>query len=168
MNKHGIFGLVLIGGLAASPLTWADNVVVTPSQPAPAPQPPPVVQTPTVVEPAPVVQPAPLVVEPGRRTEVHADVSPPHNYVETIAVSAFAGALTGGLIGGAIYLLDNQTHPYNIAYWAAGGTLVGTGLGVVQIMVQESRVSEATSLHLNHLPGDPAPTYRLALCRVHF
>ena len=83
----------------------------------------------------------PVVVDdPAHRTVVHADVAPTHSYMGTIAGSAFMGGAAGALIGGAIYFLGNQTHPYNIAYWAAGGVLVGTGVGITQIMVQESRV----------------------------
>jgi hypothetical protein len=81
----------------------------------------------------------------------------------TIATSAFLGAATGALIGGAIYFLGNQTHAYNIGYWAAGGVLVGTGVGLAQIMVQEDRASAATAMQ-----SDPARTYRLALYTAHF
>ena len=141
----------------------ADSVVVTPqgapTQAAPAAQP---------VAAAPVVQaPAqPVVAEPRTRKVVNADVQPNHNYMSTIAVSALMGGVAGGLIGGAIYFLGDQNHAENIAYWAAGGVLVGTGVGVVQLAVQESRVSEATALR--KLPTDPAPTFRLALFKTHF
>jgi len=47
---------------------------------------------------------------------------------------------------------------------AAGGVLVGTGVGVMQVVVQENRVSNAVA----RLPSDPAPTYRLALLRLKF
>jgi hypothetical protein len=137
----------------------ADNVVVapgggSPAQTAPA-QP---VQTqpvqPVYTEPAPA---------PTRHTVVHEHED--HNYVATVALSALMGGVAGALIGGAIYYLDNQNHPYNIAYWAAGGVLVGTGIGVVQIAVQESRASAAVS---QTAPTDPAPTYRLALYTARF
>ncbi len=81
----------------------------------------------------------------------------------TIAGGAFMGGAAGALIGGAIYFLGNQNHPDNIAYWAAGGVLVGTGVGITQIMVQESRVSQATAQS-----SDPAPTLRLALYQTRF
>jgi len=148
---------------ARTELRLADSVVVTPqgtsSQPAPAAQP---------VAAAPVVQaPAqPVVAEPRTRKVVNADVQPNHNYMSTIAVSALMGGLAGGLIGGAIYYLGDQDHAANIAYWAAGGVLVGTGVGVLQLAVQENRVSEATALR--KLPTDPAPTFRLALFKTHF
>ena len=140
--------------------TLADNVVVEGATTAPAPAPAPV-----VVQPAQPVatQPAVIETEPSHKSVVHADVSPPHNYMATIAGSAFMGAVAGALIGGAIYYLGDQTHPYNIAYWAAGGVLVGTAVGVTQVMVQESRVSRATAM-----AADPAPTLRLALYQTRF
>jgi hypothetical protein len=135
----------------------ADNVVVSPT-PAPAPQPAPVVVAPG--EPA-ATQPA--VIEEPRRREIITTQSEPHNYMGTIAVSALMGGVTGVLIGGAIYYLGSQNHPYNIAYWAAGGVLVGTGVGLTQVVVQESRASQAVATF-----EDPAPTYRLALYHTTF
>jgi hypothetical protein len=135
--------------------TLADNVVVgTPSAPAPA-QPVPVVEQPA---PAP-----PVVVDPEPRRVVHVDTTPPRNYMSTIAINAFMGGVAGVLVGGAIYYLGSQNHPYNVAYWGAGGVLLGTGVGLMQIMVQESRASQATALS-----NDPAPTLRLALYQTRF
>jgi len=74
------------------------------------------------------------------------------------------GGLAGGLVGGAVYYLGDRNDAINIAYWAAGGVLVGTGVGVMQVVVQENRVSNAVA----RLPSDPAPTYRLALLRLKF
>jgi hypothetical protein len=136
----------------------ADNVVVAPGAPAPAPAP-----APTVVTPAPsttYVEPAPA---PVRKTVVTENPAP-KNYMSTIAVSALMGGLAGGLVGGAIYYLGDQEDARNIAYWAAGGVLVGTGVGLVQVMVQENRADAAVS----RLPSDPAPTYRIALLRTRF
>lgn len=143
----------------------ADNVVVSPGNSAPAAAP---AQPQTVVVPqasAPPAQSSAVVEEPAKRTNVHADVRGPSNYMSTIAVSALMGGLAGGLIGGAIYYLGDRDDAINIAYWAAGGVLVGTGVGITQVIVQESRVSNATA---SRFPSDPAPTYRLALMRVHF
>jgi hypothetical protein len=84
----------------------------------------------------------------------------------TIAVSALMGAVAGALAGGAIYYLGDQNHAERIGYWAAGGVLVGTGVGLTQIMVQESRASQATAM--NRPSSDPAPTFRLALYRTQF
>jgi hypothetical protein len=133
----------------------ADNVVVTPGQAPPVTNPPAPAQTQVAVEP--------VDTTPRHQTVVHEE--PNRNYMGTIAVSALMGGVAGALVGGAIYYLGDQDHPYNIAYWAAGGVLVGTGVGLVQLMTQESRVSNASAMHL---PTDPAPTYRLALMRVSF
>jgi hypothetical protein len=152
---------------AVSPLpkasTLADNVVVAPSgqtSPAPAPQPAPAQVN---VQPAPQpVEAAPTYVQP-RKTVVTQDEH--HNYMATIAVSALLGGVAGALIGGAIYYLDNQDHPYNIGYWAAGGVLVGTGVGLINIMADESRAERAVSTRFEK---DPVPTYRLSLLKTTF
>jgi hypothetical protein len=144
--------------------TVADNVVVSPGTQQAAPAQP----GSTVVVPQaspPPAQTTAVVQEPARRREVQAEVSSPHNYMSTIAVSALMGGLTGGLVGGAIYYLGDRQNGINIAYWAAGGVLLGTGVGVAQILVQESRVSAATA---SRFPSDPAPTYRLSLMRLNF
>lgn len=134
----------------------ADNVVVTPQPGMPA----------TQAAPVQPVAAAPVAVDPGPRKVVHAEVASSHNYMTTIAVSALMGGLVGGLVGGAVYYLGDRNHAVNIAYWAAGGVLVGTGVGIMQLVVQENRVSEATTLR--KLPSDPAPTLRLALYRTRF
>lgn len=147
--------------LTPTGMLLADNVVITPgaegAQAAPAQQ--------AVPAQAPPVQAA----APAQSTNkvVHTDVKPSGNYMGTIAVSALMGGLVGALVGGSIYFLDDdRDNPENIAYWAAGGVLLGTGVGVVQIMVQEGRASNATALR--KLPSDPAPTMRLALFRATF
>jgi hypothetical protein len=134
------------------PLRLADVVVNTP-QPSP----------PAAVQPEPVVVPVVAPVPPPPRREVvhHHDDS----YMSTIAVNALMGALAGALVGGALYYLeDNRTHVQRIAYWAAGGVLVGAGVGVVQIMVE----SRTETIAESRLPHDPAPTYRLALLTSSF
>jgi hypothetical protein len=134
-----------------------DVEIVNPNttQPAPATPPPAVV---------PVEQPAPVVAPPQR--VVHEDVQPPHNVMATIFVSALMGGLAGLLVGGAIYYLnDNQEHAGRIGIWAAGGVLVGTGVGIVQVAVDESRASTAVSQVWS---PDPAPTFRLALLQKRF
>lgn len=150
------------GATGAAPQRLADNVVVTPqgAPPSPTPQ-----AQPVVVEPG-VPASQTVVPAPGPTKVVHAEVEGPHNYMTTVAVSALMGALAGGLVGGAVYYLGDRNHAQNIAYWAAGGVLVGAGVGVAQILVQENQVSRATSL--NKLPSDPAPTFRLALLTTTF
>jgi len=143
----------------------ADNVVVSPGSNGPAAAPAAPAQTVVVPQAsAPAAQPAPVVDAPSKRTNVQADVQGPRNYMSTIAVSALMGGLAGGLVGGAVYYLGDRNDAINIAYWAAGGVLVGTGVGVMQVVVQENRVSNAVA----RLPSDPAPTYRLALLRLKF
>jgi hypothetical protein len=155
-------GLVVVG---AAPMAFADNVVVGTQPAAPAPvATAPSSPAPVVVQPAQPVAAQPVVVDtPAHRSVVNAEVQPTHSYMGTIAGSAFAGGAAGALVGAAIYFLGSQTHPYNIAYWAAGGVLVGTGVGIAQVMVQESRVDRATAM-----ATDPAPTLRLALYQTRF
>jgi hypothetical protein len=115
---------------------------------------------------APVAAPAPVVEAPAHTTNATVVEHEQHNYMTTIAVSALMGGVVGVLIGGSLYYLnDNQTHPGRIGYWAAGGVLVGTGVGLTQIVIQESRVERATA---SNLPTDPAPTLRLALFQKSF
>lgn len=137
--------------------TRADSVVVTPQATSPAPAAAPVYQ--------PVQPVAAQPVETAPRKTVVTETRPT-NYMATIAVSAFMGAVAGALIGGAIYYLDDQNNPENIAYWAAGGVLVGTGIGVVNVLVQESRADAAVASR--RLPSDPAPTVRVALFQTRF
>jgi len=137
------------------PLRLAEVEVVnsnpaTPAAPAAAP---------VAAAPAPVV--AAPVVEPRHEVVHHHEGS----YMGTIALNALFGALAGGLVGGAIYYLsDNQNHAQRIAYWAAGGVLVGVGVGIIQIAADDRTESVAMS----KLPHDPAPTYRLALLTTRF
>jgi hypothetical protein len=136
------------------PLLLAD-VVVNGQQPAPTPAPAPVVVQPQEA-------PAPVVETPARHTTVIEHE--PHNYMSTIALSALMGGVAGVLVGGAIYYLaDNRQHSTRILYWGAGGVLVGTAVGVVQVASEESRLDRAAAL-----PTDPAPTYRLALYDLSF
>jgi len=135
----------------------ADSVVVTP-QNAPAPAAQPVTPAAVPVAAAPVEE-----VPSHRTTVVHEDT--PHNYMGTIAVSAIMGAALGALVGGSIYYLGNRDHAARIGYWAAGGVLLGTGVGLTQVVVQENRADAAVA---SRFSTDPAPTYRLALLNLRF
>ena len=139
--------------------TLADNVVVTP-QGTSAPTPAQPVQPIQQVAPTQTVQTTPVAPQ---RTVVTEDK--PTNYMATIAGSALLGGVAGALIGGAIYLLDNQEHPYNIAYWAGGGILVGTGIGVINVVANENRAERAVGTRFEK---DPVPTYRLSLLKTTF
>lgn len=167
LTSSAAFAKTDAGSRVVSPLPkagmLADNVVVTPSgttAPAPTPAPPPTqsvnVQPVQPVEQAPVAAPHKTVVTEDR----------PHNYMATIAGSAFLGAVAGALIGGAIYFLDTpRDHGERIGYWAAGGVLVGTGIGIINVMADESRAERAVS---TRLPSDPVPTYRVSLLQTRF
>jgi len=162
MAAHATAGATSTARAAATervqPLQLAD-VVVNGGQ-APAPAPAPAAPAPVVVQPQAVAP----VVEPSRRTTVVEHEN--HNYMSTIALSAFMGGVAGLLVGGSLYYLsDNQQHGTRILYWGAGGVLVGTAVGITQIVVQESRVDRATA---STLPIDPAPTFRLALWQSRF
>jgi hypothetical protein len=142
------------------PIMVADVVV----NGAPASQP----AAPAVVPVAPVAAPAPapVVETPAHTSQTTVVEHEQHNYMSTVAVSALMGGLAGALVGGSLYFLeDNQNHGRRIAYWAAGGVLVGAGVGITQIVVQEDRVDRATA---SRLPTDPAPTLRLALLNRSF
>ena len=164
MKTLALGSLIVATLVAGQSVALADSVVVSPTAPAQPAQPAPA--QPVLAAPVAQAPVQPVVTEGSPRKVVHTDVQPNHNYMSTIAVSAFMGGLAGGLVGGAIYYLGDRQDAINIAYWAAGGVLVGTGVGIVQLVVQEGRVSEATALR--KLPSDPAPTLRLALFRAHF
>jgi hypothetical protein len=161
VSKFFLAGLSLVAVAAAPGAARADVVVNGTQQPSP-PQ-PVVVQPP---QPAPVVaQPqAPVAAPVPRHTTVIEHE--PHNYMSTIAWSAIAGGVAGVLVGGAIYyLVDDRTHADRIFYWGAGGVLVGSAVGIMQVVSEENRLDRATA---SRLPVDPVPTYRLALYRVRF
>ena len=80
-------------------------------------------------------------------------------YMLTIAGDALGGALVGFLIGGALFLLQaqNNRRPVNLAWWIGGGTLVGVGAGVVQVVVSVRRDEAA----IGRLDGIPDNTRRM-------
>lgn len=134
------------------PLRLAEVNVVNSNPPPPAAP---------VAAPAPVVSPAPAAVPVQHEVVQHQGGS----YMGTIALNALCGAVAGGLVGGALYFLnDDQHHAERVAYWAAGGVLVGAGVGVVQVMMD----NRTESVALSKLPTDPAPTHRLALLTMHY
>jgi hypothetical protein len=125
------------GAYAQSQTTETTSTTVTAP---PAPQP-------VVTQPAPapvVVQPAPSPAAPSKSkqviTETHSE-----NYMLTIAKSVFFGAVAGALVGTAVYFIDHENHPRNIAYWGAGGAVAGGVVGLVQIAVNENRTEQAVS-----------------------
>jgi hypothetical protein len=135
------------------------DVVVNPNPAPAAPAAAPVA--------APAAPAAPAYVEsPTRRSTTVVENGQHRSYMSTIAVSALMGGVAGALVGGSLFFLaDDQTHARRIAYWAAGGVLVGATVGVVQVSVEESRADRMVA---THLPTDPAPTLRLALYSAQF
>lgn len=112
-----------------------------------------------------ITTPAPTVPAEEPRREVRTDVvETHHNYMATMALSAIMGGVLGAVVGVAVYYIDNGERARNIAYWAAGGVLLGAGVGLVEVIVEESRTSAAMS----NAPTDPAPTLRLALYHGRF
>lgn len=159
VTAAAVAGVLALGGVARA----GDVEIVNPSTGQAAPAPAPAV---VPVAAAPVQEQAPVVAAPQTQHVVHEDVQAPHNVMTTITVSALMGGIAGLLVGGAIYYLaDNQNHAGRIGIWAAGGVLVGTGVGIVQVAADESRASAAVS---QNWKSDPAPTYRLALFRTSF
>jgi hypothetical protein len=157
VTAAAVAGALALGGVARA----GDVEIVNPStgQAAPAPA---AVQ----VQPVQPVQEQAPVAAPQTQRVVHEDVQAPHNVMTTITVSALMGGIAGLLVGGAIYYLaDNQEHAARIGIWAAGGVLVGTGVGIVQVAADESRANTAVSKLWS---PDPAPTFRLALFRARF
>ena len=164
--RKSTYAFVTAAAMAGA-LTWGgvaragDVEIVNPSTGQAAPAPAAVAP----VQPVPVQEQAP-VAAPRSQKVVHEDVSPPRNVMTTITVSALMGGIAGLLVGGAIYYLaDNQEHAARIGLWAAGGVLVGTGVGIAQVAADESRASTAVSQVWSQ---DPARTYRLALFRTSF
>ncbi|HLK89103.1 MAG TPA: hypothetical protein VKZ18_04360 [Polyangia bacterium] len=146
-----------LGGVARA----GDVEIVNPNAPPP-PAAVPVAPAPAVVP----VQQAPVVVPPSEQRVLHEDVQPPRNVMATITISALMGGIAGLLVGGSIYYLaDHQEHAGRIGIWAAGGVLLGTGVGVIQVVGDESRADRAVS---SVWSPDPARTYRLALYQAHF
>ena len=138
-------------------LRLADVVVQSPPSQQAAP--------PAAVPAAPAPAASATMVEapPARNAYVEQRHS---SYMGTIAMSALAGGLAGALVGGSLYFLaDDQHHAQRIGYWAAGGVLVGTTVGIIEVAVEESRADRAVA---THLPTDPAPTVRLALYQARF
>jgi len=109
-----------------------------------------------------------LAVHAGRSIRLNLKIIPDR---VTAPVVRFAQQIptlpvAGALIGGAIYFLDTpREHPERIGYWAAGGVLVGTGIGIINVVADENRAERAVA---NRLPSDPVPTYRVSLLQTHF
>ncbi|MFU8802262.1 MAG: hypothetical protein ACNA8W_00495 [Bradymonadaceae bacterium] len=69
------------------------------------------------------------------------------NYMLVVTRSAFLGGVLGALVGGAGYLISGREWSlWNIAYFGAGGVLVGATVGLVEVMMREARRPATASL----------------------
>ena len=134
---------------------------VVPVQTVPAAAPPVAVQ----VAPA---QAMPVQQGPTKQTNV---ISETHseNYMATIAKSVFYGAVAGALVGSAVYFIDrDDVRPVTIAYWGAGGALVGAAAGAVQIAVTESRNERALSYQFRDRKANHDVAFMTTLVNMKF
>ncbi len=134
--------------LSAAPLAQAQTVTTERQTVNPQPTTTTTVQ-PVQTVPVQPVQAAPVAQAAPASTTNKTVVAEQHDqgsFMGTVAKDTFFGALTGALVGGAIYFIGGRdTAPVNIAYWTAGGALVGVGVGAVEVMTRESRQEAATS-----------------------
>jgi hypothetical protein len=148
MRRHGWhFGgvaIVMTVLCATASIASAQTETQTTETTTTTATPPP--PAPVIAQPAPqpvVVQPA-APAAPVKQKQVVTDTHS-HNYMATIAESVFFGALAGALVGTAVYIVDHENHARNIAYWGAGGAIVGGTIGIVQVAVDENRTERAVS-----------------------
>jgi hypothetical protein len=152
MKSHIGFGRGMTGAIAVLVLSLSGGTASAQSSTTtvtstPPPPPPTVVQTPAPqqvqVQPAPQqvqVQPAPVTSK-----QVVTDTHSP-SFMATIAKNTFYGAVAGALVGGAIYFIDRDSmRAASIGYWAAGGALVGVGVGAIEVATREDRNERAVS-----------------------
>jgi hypothetical protein len=150
MRRHGWSSVT--GAVAAAVLLTAGSAaraqsVTTERQTVnPAPAPAPVAAQPVQTAPVQAAPVAQAPAAPVRQTNTVTEERDQGSFMGTVARDTLYGALTGAIIGGAIYFIGGRdTRPVNIAYWGAGGALFGAGVGVVELMVRQGRHEEATS-----------------------
>jgi hypothetical protein len=152
MRRHGWSSVT--GALAAVVLlaygsaAHAQSVTTERQTVNPAPAPAPVVAQP--VQAVPVqTQAAPVAQAPAtssKETRTVTEERDQGSFMGTVAKDTLYGALTGVIVGGAIYFISGRdTRPVTVAYWGAGGALFGAGVGLVEVMVRQGRREEAVS-----------------------
>ena len=148
MQKHAWFhgGLTVVGTLAFclwGTVARAQSVTTERQTVNPAPA------AATTVVQAPAAQPAAPAPAPGPTTTTNKSVTTDthsDNFMGTIAKNTLYGAVAGGLVGGAVYFLARDTFsPMTVAYWGAGGALVGAAVGIVEVSTRESRNERAVA-----------------------
>jgi hypothetical protein len=150
MRRHGwssvTAALAAVVLLAYGSAARAQSVTTERQTVNPTPAPAPVVAQPVQTAP---VQAAPVAQAPAtssKETRTVTEERDQGSFMGTVAKDTLYGALTGVVVGGAIYFISGQdTRPVTVAYWAAGGALVGAGVGLVEVMVRQNRREEAVS-----------------------
>jgi hypothetical protein len=153
MRRHGWSAVT--GAMAAVVLlaygsgARAQSVTTERQTVNPAPAPAPVVAQPVVAQPVQAAPAAPAAQAPATSSKETRTVSEERDqgsFMGTVAKDTLYGALTGVIVGGAIYFISGQdTRPVTVAYWGAGGALFGAGVGLVEVMIRQNRHEEAIS-----------------------
>ncbi|MBA2662557.1 MAG: hypothetical protein H0U74_09705 [Bradymonadaceae bacterium] len=106
------------------------------------------------------------VVVPEERVRV--EQVPPPNYIGVLTRSAFLGGILGGLVGLGGYLISGRTwDPWNIAYFAGGGILVGTAVGLIEIVARDDR-AQGSRASLEYLERDMPRTLDVRIFNLDF
>ncbi len=90
-------------------------------------------------------------------TEREATTRQLETWTWVIGRNALAGGVTGALIGVGFFLLTSRnTSPWLIAQFAGGGILVGTTIGLVELLVTSDRMAlqppDSTRFLLREMP----------------
>lgn len=109
------------------------------------------------------------VREEGEREVVRERQRTPPHWTWIIGRNALAGGVTGGLIGLGIWLVtDRDWDPWFIAQFAGGGILVGTAIGVVELLVRSEPYAAEKPASLQWMERDMPETFEVRIFKVDF